>query len=374
MESTGKKNQIQLSKETRNLLVDAGKGSWAVEREDKVVAKGKGEMATFWLKYRKAHSQHSGSSAHGESTDEGTHGFDDADFPDSFSLKTQRLIQWNAELLLQILKDIAERRQAHGVCPDAEDKLNAAEAAIVGDSCSVVNELTDVIELPEFKSTKVKSGIVQPLHASVEPQVIGFIKELYLLYRDNPFHNFEHASHVTMSVIKLLNRIAQADDVGDANEATLHEQTYGLTSDPLTQFVAVFSGLIHDADHQGVPNATLVEEGASVAKLYHNRSPAEQQSVNCAWQVLQKDCYRELRRAIYCTTEELSRFRQLLVSCVMATDIADKTLSTARKQRWTIAFSGEQSSDKGSASTARNRKATIILEHLIQASDVAHSK
>lgn len=41
MESNGTKNRIQLSQETADLLVAAGKGSWIVPREDKITAKGK---------------------------------------------------------------------------------------------------------------------------------------------------------------------------------------------------------------------------------------------------------------------------------------------------------------------------------------------
>jgi hypothetical protein len=70
--------------------------------------------------------------------------------------------------------------------------------------------------------------------------------------RDNPFHNFEHASHVTMSVVKLLSRIVApnltANDIDTTGNiaSTLHDHTYGITSDPLTQFAVVLSALIHD--------------------------------------------------------------------------------------------------------------------------------
>ena len=66
-----------------------------------------------------------------------------------------------------------------------------------------------------------------------------------------------------------------------------------------------------------------------------------------------------------------SRFRQLLVNTVLATDIFDKELSAARKERWAKAFSAEGESSNKQADI--NRKATIVIEHLIQASDVAHT-
>lgn len=74
-------------------------------------------------------------------------------------------------------------------------------------------------------------------------------------YNDNSFHNFKHASHVTMSVTKLLSRIVAPSDIFDNDwyentnddiASTLHDHTYGITSDPLTQFACVFSALIHD--------------------------------------------------------------------------------------------------------------------------------
>ena len=55
----------------------------------------------------------------------------------------------------------------------------------------------------------------------------------------------------------------------------------------------------------------------------------------------------------------------------MATDIMDKDLGARRKARWEKAFSQEQEVEGDSVAT--NRKATIVLEHLMQASDVSHT-
>jgi DNA-binding NarL/FixJ family response regulator len=43
MESTGIKDRIQISQETADELIAAGKVHWLTPREDKVIAKGKGE-------------------------------------------------------------------------------------------------------------------------------------------------------------------------------------------------------------------------------------------------------------------------------------------------------------------------------------------
>ena len=49
MESNGQPMRIQVSEATANLIMIADKGHWLTQREDKILAKGKGEMQTFWL-------------------------------------------------------------------------------------------------------------------------------------------------------------------------------------------------------------------------------------------------------------------------------------------------------------------------------------
>jgi class 3 adenylate cyclase len=49
MESSSARNRIHVSEATANLLIEAGKSSWVTKRQDTVVAKGKGEMQTYWV-------------------------------------------------------------------------------------------------------------------------------------------------------------------------------------------------------------------------------------------------------------------------------------------------------------------------------------
>ena len=207
----------------------------------------------------------------------------------------------------------------------------------------------------------------------------AFVVAIAQTYHSNPFHNFDHASHVGMSVGKFLSRIVAADDVFDnieghasSLESKKHDHTYGITSDPLTQFACIFSALIHDVDHQGVPNTQLVNEDARLAAKYRGRSVAEQNSVDIAWSIFMEPQYSNLRQAICPTDSDMCRFRQLVVNCVMATDIMDKELKNLRNARWERAFSADENANSAER-TDVNRKATIVIEHLIQASDVAHT-
>ena len=102
------------------------------------------------------------------------------------------------------------------------------------------------------------------LSDAVERQLRLYVSEIAAMYRRNPFHNFAHATHVSLSVEKLLSRIVAPSDLGEKilSSKNLHDHTYGITSDPLTQFACVLTALIHDVDHSGVPNSQLVKEKA----------------------------------------------------------------------------------------------------------------
>jgi hypothetical protein len=243
-----------------------------------------------------------------------------------------------------------------------------------------IEEVQDTIHLPQFSAEaakRQKSATDIKLGNTIHSQLTEYVQTIAALYRENPFHCFAHASHVTMSVVKLLSRIVAPEIESkslDAAHKDLHDHTFGITSDPLIQLSVVLGALIHDVDHTGVPNTQLIQEQATIASYYKYKSIAEQNSLDIAWDVLMQDCFEDLRRVIYTTEEEFCRFRQLLVNSVMATDIIDKSLSAARKARWNVAFDVDESTASTLSTSERNdRKATIVIEHLIQASDVAHT-
>jgi hypothetical protein len=108
-----------------------------------------------------------------------------------------------------------------------------------------------------------------------------------------------------------------------------------------------------------------------MASRFDGKSLAEQRSVELAWSLLLNPDYKDLRNALCPTQAEVKRFRSLVVNAVMATDVMDKDLKELRNGRWDKAFSGMPQEDKNPSDSV-NRKATIVIEHLIQASDIAH--
>jgi hypothetical protein len=390
------RNRIHISEETANLLETASKGHWIKPRDDLVHAKGKGELKTFWLICKDA-SGGSEKSGGGTPASDVRPSIKDltslkksnpeipgtvmkSTIPEKTELspKMLRLVDWNVDVLQRLLKLITAKRSARTVSRKKSPEVIAKkERDILLKEGMVLDEVEEIVTLPTFDAA-ASNNQIDPGTVQIPPQVLEqlreYVKSIASQYRDNPFHNFEHASHVTMSVSKLLSRIVAPDiDETDQNLASsLHDHTYGITSDPLTQFAVVLSALIHDVDHVGVPNFLLVEENAGLATMYKNKSVAEQNSVDLAWQTLMEPSFADLRNCIYDDTADLKRFRQLLVNTVLATDIFDKELQTLRKSRWAKAFDHHQNAVSDKQEDV-NRRATIVIEHMIQASDIAHT-
>jgi hypothetical protein len=283
---------------------------------------------------------------------------------------SNRLVEWNVDVLFQLLMKVVTTRPVQSAKTNFPTNLGLdlrfGVAALQAE------------EQRQSVMDAAKSAEVDP---RVKPQLRAYVTMIASMYRDHPFHNFQHASHVMLSITKLLSRITKppAEDITASNglkiekikiQGLLHTHTYGIASDPLLQFAVAFSALIHDVDHAGVPNTQLMKEDINLAKKYSHKSIAEKHSIRLAWERLMDSDYRELRNCLCRNQSDLKRFRSFVVNTVMATDIADKELSAKRKYRWSQCFD-EWPDNPTSADL--NRKATIVIEHLIQASDVAHT-
>jgi hypothetical protein len=389
MESTGKVNMIQASDSTAALLREAGYERWVDKRHRKVLVKGKGNMQTFWID-PELHdaSTMADPAASGSECDTITKAEGSKKGSSEDSL--ERLVNWNTDLLETFLKKVVASRRT---ILRRQQRRASDPFCLVG----LKNPIDDVAEVLEMSKFCEKIADVQlapdyvELDETVRAQLRTYVECIASMYRNNAFHNFEHASHVAMSANKILKRIIKPEGIDYQQELVkkkdrkkvvaqqLHTSTFGISSDALMQFAAIFSALIHDVDHTGVSNAQLVKERSDVAVKYDGKCVAEQNSVHSAWDLLMEDRFSDLRACIYSSSEEKSRFRQLIVNAVIATDIADAELQALRKNRWYKAFYDEhshhqqQSKDRYGLSDDISYKATVVFEYIIQASDVAHT-
>ena len=284
MESTGQRNRIQISVATATLLIESGKENWIQPREDLVHAKGKGDIQTYWVLTRKQKRMSTaearpkfirpnlpdsgsdiGSVVSGNLSDWAIEDLDDSvcelERPSQIlGAHTERLIDWQVDLLLRLVKQIIAGRDQQKSDLNFSSWSNVKALDEVGDAIPV-ESITESIELPEFDPEAARARVTT---SDVEiPEVIVselrvFVTTIATRYRDNPFHCFAHAAHVSMSCQKILNRVVTPEDVNyrrdsiNAVASDLHEYTFGITSDPLTQLAIMIATLAHDVDHTGM--------------------------------------------------------------------------------------------------------------------------
>ncbi|CAB9497872.1 Receptor-type guanylate cyclase gcy [Seminavis robusta] len=399
MESSGKAGMIHVSGTCADKLKEAGFAEWLNLREDTPEIKGKGIMKTYWLRTREEGTSAGTSSIAGDEVLSDLGGSANGlTFPGpsshhrsarskkEYSAKINRLVEWNVQLLSSILLSVVARRASER---NRDNSAGPVDAKLAEHGGPMLDEVKEILALAQFDA-KAHRNQVNPASITLPPEVVlqlsAFVEKVAATYHDNSFHCFEHAAHVTMSVQKLLSRIVRPNDLlsetgKQAKTAVqLHDHTFGITSDPLTQFAVVLSALIHDAGHPGVTNSVLVEEKDPMALKYKDKSVAEQNSVDLALGLLDLPEFVDLRNCIYTNKDEFNRFRSTIINLVLATDIMDRELGALRKERWSKAFNKDavslldESDDSGEDNhTVVNRKATIVLEHIIQASDVAHT-
>jgi len=163
-------------------------------------------------------------------------------------------------------------------------------------------------------------------------EVEEYVKTILVGYNDVPYHNFKHCYHVTISTNKLVDMIVHREP----NERPVY--TYGFRDDPLMQFAILFSALIHDVDHRGIPNRQLALEDEELAIKYNDQSIAENESLFIGFSKLLNKKYGKFRNIIFPERSDYRRFRMACVNLVLTTDIASPERTQLGKTKWKEAF------------------------------------
>jgi hypothetical protein len=210
MESTGRENCIQISQTTADLLKEGGFENMNIPREQKTFVKGKGEMQTYWLRstFAKRANRAKDTANRIESTisEEETvedsfsssdvNGQEDAFFDmhgvESMN-KTERLIEWNVEVLSSLLQQIVTSR---GGSRKSIKPLQVVESNIRSGQ-TVLEEFVPIIHLKRLDSDSVnlrQTSRSIDVGNDVKSELRSFLSNIAEMYTDtNPFHNFEHA-------------------------------------------------------------------------------------------------------------------------------------------------------------------------------------
>jgi hypothetical protein len=181
----------------------------------------------------------------------------------------------------------------------------------------------------------------------VEPNVVQeaelFVRNILAKYKPSvPYHNSAHAAHVTLSTNKLVDMLWNQVDFDESSKST---RSFGLRQNSLALMALIFSSIIHDVEHQGIPNRQLVLEDDELAVLYNDVSVAEQRSLYVGFKEFLKPEYDSLRKAVFPDKEDYREFRAHVVGLVLNTDIASPERTQLAKSNYLEAFGPISSND-----------------------------
>lgn len=240
----------------------------------------------------------------------------------------------------------------------------------------------------DLSSSRAESAVAEVLPTDVRRELRSLVVEIASSYRDVHFHNFDHAYHVTASMNTILDL-----SVGIRGEIK------GLRwSNEMVCFAMVFAALIHDVEHLGMTNQMLMDQGHHLATKYNTKSVAESHSVDVAIDLLLRGDFARLRASIGRSDDEMEAFLALVRVAVLATDIAREDTNAEGRELWACAFDLDRNRDKAEVGeleeyhafqilTANHLDASrydaplrkslcqlcSLIQHLLQAADVAHS-
>jgi hypothetical protein len=329
-----------------------------LERKDTVFVKGKGMMNTYWIDIRRICAT---SDTNVEQLNQPC--------VKSRAKDISRMVEWNVDVFIRLLKQVFAHRSGA-----SRSRFFIPDLLKVVNKNPPIEELTISIKLEDYDINSQMKFDENSIHLEpeVENQLRQFLKEIAGLYKDHPFHNFEHASHVVMSTTKLLSRLDTGLRSNKSRQSNNQWSKGRVLIDPLAKLAIAFSALIQDVDHPGVPNSQLIEEESLLAQQYNGKSVTEQNAVDKAWKLFAQPSFITLHKCIFTSEYDVKRFRQLVVNAVLATDIIDPELKEIRDYHWKRAFSISKVSTPQLQEKFRNHKAALVIEHIIQASDVCH--
>ena len=277
---------------------------------------------------------------------------------------------------------------------------------------------------PQDVSPGERSSEMQPaITEIVRNQMKLYVRTISKNYHPVGFHSFEHASHVMESATKIVymlqsqsqtghNESGEPDtsrrqvryssitlDISNSSSDTDHSSDRRRNSesprlvdtemadtiyDPWLHFAISFAALLHDVDHKGLPNATLVAEHDPLTEKYGDpkclSSYAEWNSADIGLNLLLREQFSEL----YSLISDQPKFCDTVRNLILCTDIASKPRRDICMRRWEKACiqRGRSSLDTvvtdnttahGIMGLRSQEAARVISEQIMLAADVSHT-
>lgn len=173
------------------------------------------------------------------------------------------------------------------------------------------------------------------------PTLIKFLSSIRKSYNPNPFHNFRHCFCVTQMMYSIINITGTREKLS-----------------PLDLLVLVISCIGHDLDHPGTNNAYQVNAMTDLAIIYNDSSPLENHHAAMLFMILKN---AETNILANLTPTEYKEARKLIITCILATDMAKHGEIINKFKSYIDSFSYEDINHK-----------TVLLQMLIKCSDISN--
>ena len=130
----------------------------------------------------------------------------------------------------------------------------------------------------------------------------AFISEVGRRYKNNPYHNFQHAVDTTNNMLWLLNL-----------------PTFKKNISPFHRFMLLVSALVHDVEHPGNDNQWELKTNSELARRYKVNSVLEQHSLWVFQEILKKDGMNIFESF---EEKELKEAHRLMGELILCTDFS----------------------------------------------------
>ncbi|KAK3399311.1 hypothetical protein B0T20DRAFT_497581 [Sordaria brevicollis] len=176
------------------------------------------------------------------------------------------------------------------------------------DELIVAAELTlnHALSMPELKAFRISPTQLHNFLKACRAAYMGFV----------PYHNFRHVIDVLQATFHQLLRIGALPpypNVNGTHPTPIPEPSATPTIGPEEAFTLLLTAIGHDVLHPGVNNGFLIEARAPLAELYNDRSVLEN---------FHSTSYCQILKRHWPIFYENRRLRTLMISCILATDMA----------------------------------------------------
>jgi hypothetical protein len=330
---------------------------WLIQREDKVNCKGKGLMTTFWCEPRPAAESDlpNGSSTSLELEPRTSTVAREMTFDDNLG----RLIDWNVAVLERLLVDVVAHREQQTRTLDMRGSGKRLASQL-----NLWNDLSEAISLSDPSYNFNRSSKSAQIDLIVTAQLRLLVTSIAKLCQNNPFHNFEHGTYMSMFAMKLINGVLVHETSRNGLSSSLTNGSSATILDPLSRFSIVFAALIQDIDHPGVSiQQARHDDGVGMA----NKRTAEM-----AWQLLMDEKCSELRHCICSCPADHALFCQIVMNEMTVPEEPDVDIQSMRVSRWMKSSSTRELRLSQSGYDDSKRRKTLVTELILQASSASY--